>query len=938
MQKRIYVLLALILVLLGLRPGWAVIGETPEPVPPAASVHWVRPDTLVWATELDDARLRRLSLNLLSSSDGTLLQGARPDLSLPLQFAGRVTPASELGKAYPYLRGQALLHLAPLAPAELERLLTTQLLLRAGEKDRLVAEEGLQLALLLDHSLSYDGRLGIQFHTYQPEFRLWAPTARQVHLLLFDRQAREMVERLPMQHGEHGIWQLRGHSAWYGQYYLYEVQVYSPLAGAMVTNWVTDPYSTTLAANSSHSQIISLKDPTLRPQGWDNLVQRYGIQPEAPEDMAIYELHLRDFSINDLSVPETDRGKYLAFTHAQSRGMQHLSGLAQAGLSHVHLLPVFDIASIEELPEHQAQPAIPAGAAPDSDEQQAAVGATRSQDAYNWGYDPYHFGAPEGSYSSDPQGPKRILEFRRMVQALARQGLGVIMDVVYNHTQAWGQEPKSVLDKIVPGYYHRLDAAGRIQQSTCCPDTATEQRMMEKLMIDTLLRWARDYKVTGFRFDLMGHHTTENLRHVREALDRLTLAADGIDGKKIYLYGEGWKFGSLDARLPALAMNQPNGAGLGVGMFNDRLRDSARGGNFNHATRSDQGWLNGLYLDPNQSPSNTDTPATPEAQKAQLLNYTYNICLGMAGGLKNFVLTGPDGKSFKGSELAYRGQPPAGYTADPQESLNYVSAHDNYSLWDQIAAKAPYQVPGRQPETATPRERMEMQLLGISTVLLGQGVPLLDAGVEILRSKSGDGDSYDSGDWFNALDWTYSHNGWGKGLPAAWRNGQEWDFWRPRLDDPHFIAGRQEILASLGQVHRLLKLRKATPLLRLRTEAEIRSRLHFLNAENSISQIPGLIAMLVEDPPSGPDLDPARARILVLLNPAPVSMRFAHPVLREKWKFFHDQTQPLLQSAISLSVDNNQLTLGPLASSLPLLSPGEVRLPARGVVVLQVDQ
>ncbi|PKL79370.1 MAG: DUF3372 domain-containing protein [Candidatus Melainabacteria bacterium HGW-Melainabacteria-1] len=932
--------MALMLMLLAVGPSWSLpqdTGEMPENLP-AASVRWVEPETLVWSSQLSDARLRSVSLSLASSADGTLLQGGQPDINLMLRYLGPVTADSELGKKFPYLRGKARLKLPEISPAERDELLRSQLLLRASDQSQPVAEAGVQTALLLDQVASYAGPLGIRFHRYQPEFRLWAPTARNVHLLRYDKQADQILARLPMQRKAQGVWELTGHSSWYGQYYLYEVQVYSPAAGAMVSNWVTDPYSTTLAANSSHSQIVSLADPVLMPAGWEAPPQ-----PEAPEDLAIYELHLRDFSAADQSLPEADRGKYTAFGHVGSHGMQHLRALAKSGLSHVHLLPAFDFATVEERAEHQARPLIPKLAAPDSDEQQASIGTTRVADAYNWGYDPLHYGAPEGSYSTDPQGWRRIIEFRQMVQALARQNLGVIMDVVYNHSHAAGQDPRSVLDKIVPGYYYRLDEAGAIQQTTCCPDTASEHRMMEKLMVDTLVRWARDYKVSGFRFDLMGHHTTANLRNVREALDKLTLARDGIDGRKIYLYGEGWKFGSLDARLPAEAMNQTNAAGLGIGNFNDRLRDSARGGNFNHATRSDQGWLSGLYLDPNHSPHNSDTPATAEAQKAQLLNYTDNLRLGMSGGLKDYLLTGPDGKVIKGSNLTYRGQPGAGFSSDPQESISYVSAHDNYSLWDQIAAKAPYGVKGRQPETASPQQRMEMQLLGLATVLLGQGVPFLDSGIEILRSKSGDGDSYDSGDWFNALDWTYAHNGWGRGLPAAWRNEKEWDFWRPRLTDPTFTAGRREILASLAQTHRFLRLRRSTPLLRLRSAAEIRQRVRFLNAEQGSRQIPGLIAMLVEDGPlaQGPklaNLDKQRSRILVLLNPAPTSIRFQHPLLTDDWKFFHEHGQPLLQTELSLPIESHMTSLPPLAASLAQFEADTVHIPARGVVVLQVDQ
>jgi pullulanase/glycogen debranching enzyme len=166
-------------------------------------------------------------------------------------------------------------------------------------------------------------------------------------------------------------------------------------------------------------------------------------------------------------------------------------------------------------------------------------------DGFNWCYDPFHYTTPEGSYSTNPDGVTRIFEFRRMVQALRRIDLRVVMDVVYNHTTAGGQAQKSVLDKVVPGYYHRLDENGAIETSTCCSNTATEHDMMEKLMTDSLVVWARDYQIDGFRFDLMGHHMKHNMLKAQEVLEKLTLEEDGVDGSKIYLYGEGWNFGEV---------------------------------------------------------------------------------------------------------------------------------------------------------------------------------------------------------------------------------------------------------------------------------------------------------------------------------------------------------------------------------------------------------
>ena len=209
----------------------------------------------------------------------------------------------------------------------------------------------------------------------------------------------------------------------------------------------------------------------------------------------------------------------------------------------------------------------------------------RGKDGFNWGYDPLHYTAPDGSYATDPEGTRRTLEFREMVQGLNGAGLQVVMDVVYNHTAASGQDAKSVLDKVVPGYYHRLSATGAVETSTCCANTASEHAMMEKLMIDSVLTWAREYKVNGFRFDLMGHHSKQNMLNLRAALDRLTVRRDGVDGKAIYLYGEGWNFGEVadDARFEQAT--QANLGGTGIGSFSDRLRDAVRGGGPSTRTR-----------------------------------------------------------------------------------------------------------------------------------------------------------------------------------------------------------------------------------------------------------------------------------------------------------------------------------------------------------------
>ncbi len=428
------------------------------------------------------------------------------------------------------------------------------------------------------------------------------------------------------------------------------MKVWAPSVQKVVTNKVTDPYSTALTADSARSLVVDLTDPKLAPKGWSTLKK-----PAATplRDAQIQELHVRDFSVADRTAKHP--GEYLAFTDRGSKGMKHLDKLAKAGTSYVHLLPVFDIGTIPEKKTDQQRPACDLAVyAPDSDEQQACVAKAAAKDAYNWGYDPLHYTVPEGSYASDPDGTRRTVEFRQMVKGLNDSGLRTVMDVVYNHTVASGQAEKSVLDKIVPGYYQRLMADGSVATSTCCANTAPENAMMGKLVVDSVVTWARDYKVDGFRFDLMGHHPKANILAVRKALDELTPARDGVDGKKIVLYGEGWNFGEIadDARFEQAT--QKNMAGTGIATFSDRARDAVRGGGPFDEDPGVQGFASGLYTDPNPSAAN----GTPAEQKARLLHYQDLIKVGLTGNLASYTFTDTAGRTVKGSEVDYNGAPP----------------------------------------------------------------------------------------------------------------------------------------------------------------------------------------------------------------------------------------------------------------------------------------
>jgi pullulanase len=404
----------------------------------------------------------------------------------------------------------------------------------------------------------------------------------------------------------------------------------------------------------------------------------------------------------------------------------------------------------------------------------------------------------------------------------------------------------------VPGYYHRLNERGLVETSTCCANTASEHNMMEKLMIDSLVTWAVEYKVDAFRFDLMGHHMKSNMLHVRSALDALTLEEHGVDGRSIYIYGEGWNFGEVADNARGVNATQFNMAGTGIGTFNDRLRDAVRGiGPFESGQGliDKQGFANGSYYDPNPYVTLSEVQ-----QWERLMLQSDQVRVGMAGNLRDFQFIDRYGDLVTGAEVDYNGSP-AGYTLDPQEEITYISKHDNQTLYDINVFAAP-------PNTSM-EERVRMQNVGLSTVLLGQGIPFLHAGSDMLRSKSLDRNSYNSGDWFNKLDFTYQSNNFGVGLPPAWDNESSWDVMRPLLADPQLQASFGQISRTAELTRELFAIRYSSPLFRLKTAEDIQMRQSYLNT--GPAQLPGLIVMLLSDK-LAEDIDPTYESIVVLVN------------------------------------------------------------------------
>ncbi|WP_447009686.1 pullulanase-type alpha-1,6-glucosidase [Saccharothrix hoggarensis] len=684
--------------------------------------------------------------------------------------------------------------------------------------------------------------------TYGPTFegdrvttRLWAPTASSVKVQVSDQPGGPVTTVDLARDDASGSWSATG--PWEDKFYRYEVTT----AGRTVT--VTDPYSVALSVDSTHSQFADLGDARTMPADWAGHVAR-GLDGD-PTEHGITELHVRDFSIGDASVPESDRGTYRAFTHSSSVGMTHLRELAAAGLDTVHLLPTFDIATIPEKRADQLRPACDLASLPaDSAAQQQCVADAAAKDGFNWGYDPFHYDVPEGSYATDDAqtGWARSKQYREMVKSLHDNGNRVVVDVVYNHTAASGDAATSVLDKVVPGYYQRLNADGSVANSTCCANTATENAMMGKLVVDSVVRWARLYKVDGFRFDLMGHHPKANILAVRAALDALTVAADGVDGRMIRIYGEGWDFGEVAGNARFEQATQANMAGTGIGTFSDRLRDAVRGGGPFDADPRAQGLASGLAGDLNGTPANGDVAA-------RLANYTDLVKLGMAGNMASYRFRSTGGGEITGRDVSYNGSP-AGYTGAPADVITYADAHDNETLFDSQTYKLPV--------GTSMADRVRMQKVALAPVLLGQGQPFLHAGAEFLRSKSLDRNSYDSGDWFNRYDPSLRDNGFARGLPPAADNEDKWPYAAPLLANASLKPSSDDMRAAVDNTLELLKIRKSSPLFTLNDAALVQQKLSFPAAE------PGIVAALLDDT-AGPDVDPALDGILVIVNPYPTA-------------------------------------------------------------------
>jgi pullulanase/glycogen debranching enzyme len=650
--------------------------------------------------------------------------------------------------------------------------------------------------------------LGATISGGNTSFKLWAPTAQQVKLCSYDSGSGQATAIDAMtQDPATGIWSIAKTGDLSGKYYTYVVDVFVRGVG-IVRNRVTDPYSLSLTTDSKRSYVANLDSASLKPSSWDS--DTAPTTTKAQEDMVVYELHVRDFSANDSTVTAANRGKYLAFTESGSNGMKHLAALAQAGLTDVHLLPSFDFATV---PESGCVTPDTSSSKNTDTTARDAIAKVADTDCFNWGYDPFHYTAPEGSYASDASdGAKRIVEFRSMVQSLHKIGLRVGMDVVYNHTSASGQDEHSVLDRIVPGYYQRLGDTGSVLNDTCCADTASENMMMGKLLIDSVTTWATKYDIDSFRFDLMGFQP-------RSVMEQLKTTVDAATGRDVYLIGEGWNYGAVANGARFVQASQLSLNGSGIGTFSDRARDRIRGGgccDSGDAFRT-QGYVTGLYFDPN------DIANAPT--KDSLLEAADMIRVGLAGSIRSFSFVTRDDSTKTAEQIPY-GSDPAGYVTDPQEVVNYFENHDNRTFYDAAVAKL--------PKTTSLDDRVRVQMLAAAINAFSQGVAYYHAGVDTLRSKSFDGNSYNSGDWFNRLDWSYTSNNFAVGLAPG--SATDDTLAKTFLDASvaaNYTPATAQITKARDVFRDLLKIRSSSTLFRMRTGDDIKARLTFPNTGSS---------------------------------------------------------------------------------------------------------
>ena len=822
--------------------------------PPALAIsdvaaHWIDPTTILWGRDVTDVQLyASADASITANEDGSVANGT---LIAELPLKDITEMQAEL---VPHLSSYNAFAI-DLPVDEIKALLKQQLLIVGVDAEGQRHGTYIQKPLLLDalytagENDADEAPLGVTYDGSNIGVSVWAPTAQNVELRVFSGNPLALESTQPMTlDAMTGIWRYQGGADLDRKFYRFRVTGYNASTNNIEVLEVTDPNAISLSANGLHSQFVNFNDEDLKPAGWDAHIVPV---VESPEAMTIYEMHVRDFSILDESTPAEHRGKYLAFTHTDTAPVQHLQALADAGLTHVHLLPVYDNSSINEDESEQinldsyvfelCQAVRPRNSAivcngeeantatllsvfesyrGDEDSARSLATAMSGYDGFNWGYDPQHFNAPDGSYATDPQGVARITEMRAMNMALHNMGLRVVLDVVYPHTAAAGiATANSTFDKIVPGYYYRTNVVtGDPETGTGAgPDTATEHRMMAKFVADSVVQWAEQYKVDGFRFDQSGYMP-------RDTLLEAYAAVQVVDPDN-YFYAEAWTpAGGTSGDRIAERATQEALAGTGVGTFNDRMRNPLR----------ELALING---------------GNQDALRA-----------GLVGNLRDFLLVARSGNTIAASSLG-------AYNLDPQEAVNYVEKHDDETLWDWM------HYPEALPVNATLENRVRIHNLTLSMPILSQGVPFIHMGSDILRSKSMSRNSYNAGDWFNYVDFTKQTNNWAVGLPIEPRDTITDEHIRSVFNDGESTPDATHIQLASDVFNEFLTIASSSPLFSLTSAQDVMDRVGF--HDGGTSQIDGLIVMSIDDgvgtvtgtdSTARADLDPLFDAIVVVFN------------------------------------------------------------------------
>lgn len=603
----------------------------------------------------------------------------------------------------------------------------------------------------------YEGNdLGAVYTPKMTRFKVWAPEAEAVKLNLYkEGEGDNLIERCTMKKSRNGIFTFERQGDCNGIYYTYTVVNHGDEQEAV------DPYTKAAGVNGRRGMVINLEKTN--PQGFE--LDEYR-NPEHITDAIIYEGSVRDFTMDE-SGGVFHSGKFLGLTEANTTNhfgeATALDYISDLGITHVQILPAFDFETVDEK-NQKAQ--------------------------YNWGYDPDNYNVPEGSYAVNPyDGAVRIQEMKQMVLALHSRGIGVIMDVVFNHTY---RRDDSNLQKIVPGYYYRSDETGYTNGSGCGNEVASDRPMVQKLIVDSLIYWAKEYHIDGFRFDLMGVLDIDTMNVIAERLKEIR--------PDIYLYGEGWNGGPSSLAEEKRAFKASAKKMPGIGMFNDDIRDTIKGSVF------------------------------------------YDDHLGFVNGgthLENALRYGITG-AVAHPQVDYDAYGSKPWAEEPGQSINYVSCHDNYTLWDKLSVSCP---------EASEEKKKAMNRLCAAIVFTSQGVPFIQAGEEFLRSKplpekKGFAEnSYNMPDAVNSIKWDNIH------------------------EYPDMIAYYKGLMA----------LRKAHPVFRMQSEAEMTQNLCFLSdtPEN-------VVAYLLK----GKGADDTPENILVIFNGNDEEILYNLP--EGKWKILVD--------------------------------------------------